>query len=129
MYLYDGRHWLIVDGRLPMHCNLFIEKFLTIRIDTNLSKQMLNFTLTKRWAIPEKIQTGRGWGHTFMRKSLETLCLLLYLWKFHKKQSFNPEYSPKSCYSLWKFQSQKPRPIEIPHEFFFESPQEISLLF
>ena len=60
MYLYDGRHWLIVDGRLPMHCNLFIEKLLTIRIDTNLSKQMLNFTLTKRWAIPEKIQTGRG---------------------------------------------------------------------
>ena len=42
------------------------------------------------WAIPEKIQTGGVWWIYFSEKPLEFLNLLLYLWKFWRKQPFTP---------------------------------------
>ena len=33
-----------------------------------------------------------------------------------------PWNSAKLCDTPWKFQSQKPRPMEIPHEFFLDTP-------
>ena len=60
-------------------------------------------------------------GYTFLIKPLEFLCLSLYLYplKFQRKQSFTPRNSTELCYTSWKFQGQKPRPMEMPHNFFF----------
>ena len=38
--------------------------------------------------------------------------------KFQTKQSSSPGNSTKLCQISWKFQGQKPRPLEIPHYFF-----------
>ena len=37
-------------------------------------------------------------------------------------QAFTPGNSAKLCDTLWKFQFQKPRPMEIPHDFFLNTP-------
>ena len=50
--------------------------------------------------------------------TLEFLDLSLYPWKFQAKWSFFPGNSTKLCYTHWNFQGQKPRPMEIPHDFF-----------
>ena len=72
-----------------------------------------------------------GWGHTFWKKNrnfkfrslpLEILTFLFYSWHFWTKQSFPLGNSKKMCYTPWKFQSQKPTPIEIPHDFFLITP-------
>ena len=64
-------------------------------------------------------KTKKGdWGHTFLKKPLEFFSFLLYLWKFQTKQSSTPGNSAKLCFIPWKFQAQKPRPLEIPHDFF-----------
>ena len=61
------------------------------------------------------------------RQSAEQICfektcgvlgLWIYPWKFQIKQSFTPA---KYRYSSWKFQDQKPRPMEIPWFLFFIS--------
>ena len=56
-------------------------------------------------------------GHTFSKKTLKFLGLSFYPCKFQTKKSFILGSSAKWCYSLWKFQDQKPRPMEIPHVF------------
>ena len=67
------------------------------------------------WAIPEKIQTG-GLRIYFSEKSpLEILDLSLYPKKLHRKKTFTPGNSANLCDIPWKFQSQKPRPMEILH--------------
>ena len=90
---------------------------------------MLNFALTKHWAIPEKIQTVRGLRTYFYEEIPGNVMFVTSPLEIPKKQSFNPEYSAKSCYSLWKFQSQKPKPIEIPHDFFFNHLGKFHFLF
>ena len=67
-------------------------------------------------------QSSRTGGH-FCKKNpgiFSQLGLSLYLWKFQRKEGFIPGNSEKLWYTLslaWKFQDQKPRPMEIPHEF------------
>ena len=51
----------------------------------------------------------------FWKASLEILDLSLYPKKFQRKKAFTPWNSAKLCDTPWKFQSQKPRPTEIPH--------------
>ena len=46
-------------------------------------------------------------------KTLKVLGLSLYSWKF-----FIPQNSVKLCYTLWKFQGQKPRLKKTQHNFF-----------
>ena len=44
---------------------------------------------------------------------MEFLNLSLYHKKFQRKQAFIPGNSAKLCDTPWKFQGQKPRPMEI----------------
>ena len=60
---------------------------------------------------------------------LEILDLWFYPYKFQRKQAFTPGNSPKFCNTPWKFQSQKPRPMEIPLEFFLEHPWKFCYFF
>ena len=41
----------------------------------------------------------------------------IYPWKFWTKQSFSAGNSSKLRYIHWKFQGQKPRSLETPHDF------------
>ena len=45
-----------------------------------------------------------------------------------KMKLYLPE-TPQNCYTHWNFQGQKPRPMEIPYDFFFTPGLEIPLLF
>ena len=61
----------------------------------------------------------RVWGHTFFKPSLEYFVYLLYPLEIPDKSKFRPNRNcSKLCYIPWKFQYQKPRPQEIPHNFF-----------
>ena len=77
--------------------------------------------LSLKWAIPEKIKEMEG--GIGLRKPLR---FLAYPWKSRTKQSFTPGNSTNS--TPWKLHDQKPRPPEIPHDFFL-SPPESSVLF
>ena len=56
----------------------------------------------------------RGWWYTFLKTFMEFLDLSIYPKKFQGKQAFTPENTSKLCgFWPWKFQGQKPRPIEI----------------
>ena len=54
----------------------------------------------------------------FGKRPLKFSDLSLYPWKFQTKWSSTPGKSTKLCYIHWNFQSQKPRPMEIPHDLF-----------
>ena len=54
--------------------------------------------------IPEKRKKNMGgWGHSFLKTTLEFLDFLIYPWKLQIKQSFTPRNSTKLCYLPWKF--------------------------
>ena len=95
---------------------------------------LMNMKVCRSQPKPNQLSNGifqkksRRLRTYFFKKTLEFLGLSLYPWKFRRKQSFTPENSTKFCYTSWKFQRQKPRLVEIPHEFFL-SPLEIPLLF
>ena len=60
----------------------------------------------------------------FFEHPLECFVYLLYPWKFQTNESS----TPRNCANLryvpsWKFQDQKPKPLEIPHNFFLVSPE------
>ena len=59
----------------------------------------------------------------FWKRRLEFLDLLLYPWKFMTKGSFTPGNTTRLCYNHRNFQGQKPRPMEIPHDFFLITPR------
>ena len=78
---------------------------------------------TSYWAIPEKKTKQGAWGYTFVsppppssRNFYICHCIL------KNSTAFTPGNSVKFCNTLWKFQGQKPRPMEIPHNFFLNSP-------
>ena len=50
------------------------------------------------------------------------LDLSLYRWKFQRKQACTTGNSAKLCDTPLKFQGQKLRPMEIPHDFFLNYP-------
>ena len=54
--------------------------------------------------------------------TLEILDLSLYPKKSRRKKAFAPGNSANLCNTPWKFQSQKPRLMEIPHYFFLNTP-------
>ena len=53
---------------------------------------------------------------------MEILDLSLYPKKFWRKKAYTPGNSANLFDTPWKFLSQKPRPIEIPHQFFLNTP-------
>ena len=64
-----------------------------------------------------------GWRtHLFWERSLEFLDLSLYSWKFQTKRSFITGNFTKLCYTHWNYQTQKPSPMEITHDFFLINP-------
>ena len=75
------------------------------------------------WAIPEKIQTGGGGDEyiLFWKPPTKFLDLSLYPMKFQRKQASTPGNSAKFCDTPWKFQSQKPRSMEITWLFLVHS--------
>ena len=75
------------------------------------------------WAIPEKIQKGGLEDILSWKRPLEYLNLSLYPWKFQTKWSFTPGNSKKMYCTQWNFQGQKPRPTEIPCDFFLIAPR------
>ena len=79
-------------------------------------------------AIPEKIQTG-GLRIHFLENPQAFFLFLLYPWKFQAKQSSTLDIPQNSVWSLWKFQDQKQRPLEIPHYFFLGHPWKLHMLF
>ena len=62
--------------------------------------------------------TDKALSRYVLKKPAEFLGLWIYPWKFQIKQSFTPA---KYRSSSWKFQDQKPRPMEIPWFLFFIS--------
>ena len=64
-----------------------------------------------------KKQTGRVEDILFWKPSLKNL---LYHWKFQIKQS------PTIHYISWGKKGQKPRPLEIPNDFFLITPRNFS---
>ena len=55
---------------------------------------------------------------TYFFETLPGIVYLVYRWKFRTNQSHTPGNCAKLHYIPWKFQDQKPRPLEIPHNFF-----------
>ena len=45
-----------------------------------------------------------------------------YSWILRTKQGFSPIISIELCYTTWKFNSQEPRPMEIPDDAFLITP-------
>ena len=77
--------------------------------------------ITKGLCQKKKIETGGGgwgWGHTFLKNAPIILDLSGRPYKFWRKQAFIPGNSAKLFDTPWKFQHQKPTPMEIPHIFF-----------
>ena len=68
-----------------------------------------------------------GWGQTFLETPWNFLGFLLYPWKYQTKQSFTPRNSTKLCYTPQKLYGLKPRPLEIPYEFFLIPPGNSTL--
>ena len=92
---------------------------MTIESYLSIVSKHLNF----RMGYSRK-KTNRGClRYTFLKPPppLEFLNLLLYPQKFRRKQAFTHGYSAKLCDTNWKFQVQKLRPMEIPHEFFLNT--------
>ena len=58
----------------------------------------------------------------FFENPLEFFFFFLYPWKFQTKQSSTPGNSTKLRQIPWKFQGQKPRPLEISYVIFFDTP-------
>ena len=50
---------------------------------------------------------------------------MIYFSDPHPQQAFTPENSAKLHETPCKFQGKKPRPMEIPHEFFLNKPQNL----
>ena len=64
----------------------------------------------------------RGWGQRVWGP-LEFSDLSLYPWKSQTKWNFTPGNSTNWCYTHRNFhQGQKPRPMEIPNDFFWINP-------
>ena len=98
-------------------CNMFtaVLKYCN-KVHSKLMRLFWQVFLYLHWAIPEKIQTGDEVEDIIFGKApLEILDLSQYPKKFRRKKAFNPGNSANLCDTLWKFQSQKPRPMEIPH--------------
>ena len=74
-----------------------------------------------QWSIPEKNKQG-GSGHTFLTTGFfYSFTLPLEIpdkSKLHPWKLFKIVF-----YIVWKFQDQKPRPLENPHNFFLVTPR------
>ena len=71
-------------------------------------------------AVPEKIQIGVGGGLRMYFSENPHGILDLSLCAIPEKTSFHPGDSGVD--TPWKFQGQKPKPMEIPYEFSVKSP-------
>ena len=60
--------------------------------------------------------------------TLELLDLLFHSQKFRRKQTFTPRSSAKLRDTPWKFQGQKPKSMEFPHDFFLNTPRNSTLI-
>ena len=69
-----------------------------------------------------KIQTGGLENILSWKKTRDFLRLSLYPWNFWTKRGFTLGNFVKLCYTSWKFQGQKPRLVEIKHDFFLITP-------
>ena len=70
----------------------------------------------KEWAIPKKL---RGLRYTFLKKA-QGICRFVILPLLKIGNSVESKAALLK-FMLWKFQDQKPRPMEIPHYFFLIS--------
>ena len=139
----------LIYFELGKHVCIFLHGFILWQIDTYLFTYWL-WALSKGtvtfikgylvdWVIPEKSPSRDShWRlDDIFEKTLEFSGLPLYLQKLWipEKKEFIPGNSAKLHYTLslaWKSrQGQKPRPMEIPHNFFLISwsPRETLLLF
>ena len=102
-----SNHW-------PYHKDLLVF-YLKFRLEPVREYLNYYYNITNDyWTIPVNIQADGFYGHTILKKkALKFLGLSLYPWKFCTKQSFTLANSVKLCYTLWKFQGQKRRLMEI----------------
>ena len=98
-------------------------KFLEVIMQTVL-KFLAIYCLTKRSYMDyfRKNPNRKGWGHNFWKKNPGIFRLVTLPLEVPDKMKLIPGNSTKLCYTHWNFQGQKPRPMEIPHDFFWITP-------
>ena len=79
---------------------------------------------TKQSFIPWKVQTKQSFNPWKFQTKQSFIP-----WKFQTKQIFIPRNSTKLCYTYQKFKDLKPRPPEIPHDFFLIIPGNSTCFF
>ena len=72
-----------------------------------------------QWAILEKSKLG-GVQDVFFKRTTGIFSFVTLPLKFLRKQYFTPGKSTKLCYTIWKFQDQKPRSVN--HDFLLDHP-------
>ena len=95
-------------------------KFLEVIMQTVL-KFLAIYCLTKRSYMDyfRKNPNRKGWGHNFWKKTPGIFRLVTLPLEVPDKMKLIPGNSTKLCYTHWNFQGQKPRPMEISHDFFW----------
>ena len=78
----------------------------------------------------KKKQTGGGWGYNFLKKNPRNFRFVTLPVEIPEKTSIHPwKFSKTLSDTPWKFQIQKPRPMEIPHQFLLEHPWKFCFFF
>ena len=98
-------------------------KFLEVIMQTVL-RFLAIYCLDKRSYMDysRKNLNRRGWGHNFWKKTPGIFRFVTLPLEVLGKMKLTPGNSTKLCYTYWNFQGQKPRPMEIPHDFFWITP-------
>ena len=92
---------------------------------SDVSKNKVNITIFSdsfsHRAIPE-IPMG-GWGYNFLKTPYGIFRSVTLPLEIPEETRFYPWKFCRIVWHPWKFQRQKPRPVEIPHEFFVNTPE------
>ena len=81
------------------------------------------------WAIPEKSKKNRGVEDILFRKSRWNFSFIYFTPGNSRQIKAPPLEIAQNCVTSWKFQDQKPRPLEVPHNFFLVTPWKFLMLF
>ena len=74
------------------------------------------------WDILEKIQTGGVEDILFLNPLSSNFQIFHFTFGNSSQNKLSPLEIPQNCViTLWKFQGQKPKPMEIPHDFFLNT--------
>ena len=96
---------------------------------TYYKKYHQNFKYNELFHKKRQIEGRRGWRHTVL-KSPGVFHLFTWPLEIPDKSKLHPWRLCKTVQHLpWKFQDLKPRPLEIPHNFFLVTPGNFTCYF